>query len=210
MHLPFTHMVPAGQQVVPQTARPSGQVLTHLPPTQWVPEGQILPQAPQLALSVLVLTHTGATVPQRVVPFAQPHFPLTQTWPAGQIVPQAPQLALSLFRLTHTSPQRVVPLGQPPQCPCAHSSPRLQRWPQLPQLRTSVARLVHLPWQQVPLQQTREAAVSPQRWLFDEHATHTFWQRSRLSSPWKRLQYSWQSSFRSVSAAFEFAAEAKE
>ena len=107
VHLPLTQVVPAGQQTLPQMARPSGQVLTHLPLTQCVPEGQTVPHAPQLALSLLILTQTGATVPQETVPSGQPHLPSSQTWPAGQMVPQLPQLALSLSRLTHTVPHSV-------------------------------------------------------------------------------------------------------
>jgi hypothetical protein len=127
VHLPSTHTVPAGQQALPQMARPSGQALVHLPATQCVPEGQILPHAPQFALSVFVLTHTGASVPHRVVPLGQPHLPSVQTSPGGHIVPQLPQLALSVCKLTQTSPHSVVPVGQPPQWPCAHAWPRLQR-----------------------------------------------------------------------------------
>lgn len=115
--MPPTQTVFGEQQMLPQTARPSGQVLTHLPSEQCVPDGQMLPQAPQLALSVLVLTQIGAVVPHGVVPFGQPQTPSLQTCPAGQMLPHLPQLALSLLRLTQTSPHRVVPVGQPPQWP---------------------------------------------------------------------------------------------
>ena len=198
---PFTQFVPAGQQTLPQMARPSGHVLVQTPLSQCVPDGQTVPQAPQLALSVLILTQTGANVPHRTVPLGQPHLPSTQSWPAGQIVPHAPQFALSWLRLPQTVPHNVCPLGQPPQWPWTQCSPRRQRWPQLPQLRTSLARLVHLPWQQAPWQQTKAAAVSPHRSLLLGQCRQTLWQCSRLSSPWNRLQYSWQALRRSAASS---------
>ncbi len=53
--------------------------------------GQRLPQAPQLATSLAVLTH----VPEQLVcPVGQPQRPAAQTCPPVHATPQAPQLAL--------------------------------------------------------------------------------------------------------------------
>ena len=74
----------------------------------WVPLGQTLPQAPQLALSVWRLAHV---VPQLVCPVVQynPHVPPAQMYPAGHLWPQVPQLAGSVWILVHAPLQFVSP-----------------------------------------------------------------------------------------------------
>ena len=54
---------------------------------------QAVPQPPQLAVSVCVLTQRPM---QLFSPIGHEHMPAVQVWPIGQAVPHAPQLALSL------------------------------------------------------------------------------------------------------------------
>ena len=61
---------------MPQAVRPDAQLVMHAEPWQICPAGQALPQAPQLARSLVRLTHTD---PQAV-------------WPAGHAIPQAPAM----------------------------------------------------------------------------------------------------------------------
>jgi hypothetical protein len=68
-----------------------GQV--QAPFAQLCPPEQALPQAPQLAGSVAVVTQV---VPQSVCPVAQPQEPFEQLWPLAQAVPHAPQLLESV------------------------------------------------------------------------------------------------------------------
>lgn len=74
---------------------PPGQAQPPL--TQEVPVGQTIPQAPQLLLSLVVLTQRP---PQSVCPETQPQRPAVHTWPVRQTIPQAPQLDASLDGMT--------------------------------------------------------------------------------------------------------------
>jgi hypothetical protein len=77
---------------------------------QTVPVVHALPQAPQLALSVCVLTHTP---PQSVMPGPQsPQTPAEHCWPIGHAWPHMPQLLLSVCVLVQTPPQPIVGGGQ--------------------------------------------------------------------------------------------------
>ena len=67
------------------------------PLTQVVPDGQTLPQAPQLLLSVVVVTQRPA---QSVWPEGHWQRPAEHTWPVGHTIPQAPQLTASVEGLT--------------------------------------------------------------------------------------------------------------
>lgn len=80
---------------------------------------QTLPQAPQLAGSVLMFLQAPL---QQVCP--GPHaglqvnwqVPFTQFWPLAQARPQAPQLLTSLLVLTQVPLHADWPAGQPTHC----------------------------------------------------------------------------------------------
>jgi hypothetical protein len=98
VQLPQVSVPPQPSDTVPQFRPSCAQVLgvqAHLPFTQVEVELQVCPQAPQFALSVLVLVHTP---PQHVVP-------------EGHLFPQAPQLLLVVV-LVQVPKQFVVPEGQ--------------------------------------------------------------------------------------------------
>jgi len=63
-------------------------VFTHAPAEQTSPVAHALPHAPQFAPSVVVSTQS---VPQRVLPGAQPHLPAMQTSTVSHATPQSPQ-----------------------------------------------------------------------------------------------------------------------
>jgi hypothetical protein len=148
---PFIHACPAAQ---------SASVLhvcaaVHAPAVHASPAGQLTPQAPQFAGSLVRSTQA----PPQSVPPVQPigvHAPLTQAsplahsesvlhtegpvhtpaeqiWPATQATPHAPQLAASLRRSMQVPPQSVPALQPcaahlPPvhTCPAAQSASALQ------------------------------------------------------------------------------------
>jgi hypothetical protein len=112
-----------------------------------------LPQAPQLALSVLSFAQypappsTGQCVslaPQLVV-----HVPPEHTRPAPHTLPQAPQLALSVpsfaqYDAPPSTVQRVPPCWHlVVQLPPEHTSPAPHVLPHPPQFALSVAVLAH-------------------------------------------------------------------
>jgi hypothetical protein len=68
---------------------------------------QVVPQPPQLARSVCVLTHCP---PQSVLPDAQAQVPVAHVLPAGQALVHVPQYAALLFRSTHAPLQLVSPV----------------------------------------------------------------------------------------------------
>ncbi len=114
----------------------------------------LVPQAPQLALLVLVSTHTP---PQSLRPVGQEQEPLEQIFPPEHLVPQAPQLLESLLVLTQAPPHTVWPEGQEIlQVPLEHNSPDLQTFPQPPQLLRSVFVFTQMPLQSVPVRQRQE------------------------------------------------------
>ena len=100
----------------------------HAPLLQVLPEGQTLPQAPQLLGSELKSTH----VPLQGSPVRQPlplHTPLVHVSPEGQLL-----LLVQVWPLlAHTPLLQVSPVGQTS--------------PQAPQLFGSVCRLVQAPLQ---------------------------------------------------------------
>ena len=115
---------------------------THSPDAQICPSPQTLPQAPQLAASLVKLIHLPL---QSVVSAGQTQAPSTQFWPSTQASPQAPQLALSDERSVQTPQQSVfgVASGSSPsalqstsdgvQTPSAHVSVVAHFVSQLPQ-----------------------------------------------------------------------------
>jgi hypothetical protein len=80
------------------------------PPLQVSPDGQTLPQLPQLLASVWVSTHLLSQQlfggPQEAEP--QPHAPALQASPGGQALPQAPQLFTSVWVFTHVLLQQTL------------------------------------------------------------------------------------------------------
>jgi hypothetical protein len=60
-------------------------------PPKHVEAPQLIPQSPQLALSLWTLVHLP---PHSRVPVAHAHWPVWQTRPLGQALPQTPQLEL--------------------------------------------------------------------------------------------------------------------
>jgi len=104
--LVFTHE-PFGHIVVPPL-----QLVAQLPPLQTWPDGQALPQPPQLALSCVM---------QLPLQLSRPAWhwqdPLWQVCPAVQALPHAPQFCGSDAAFTHCEPQAVCPepqVGCPP------------------------------------------------------------------------------------------------
>lgn len=128
----------------------------HTPFVQACPPVQTVPQPPQFAVSVAVLTQIPL---HRVWPTGQAeevHTPFAQLCPLAQVMPQPPQLAVSVAVLTQVVPQRVWPTGQAGkvQAPPTHVRPAAQTLLQDPQLALSVAVLTQVPLQTVwPLAQ---------------------------------------------------------
>jgi hypothetical protein len=99
----WVRLVLGSMQLPPQLTSPLPQVALQVPPEQALPAVQTLPQAPQLALSVVSLAQYGAPPSgvqsvsfdwQLVV-----HVPPEHTWPVPHTLPQAPQLVLSVLSL---------------------------------------------------------------------------------------------------------------
>jgi hypothetical protein len=115
-----------------------------LPLAQVCSSGHVVPQAPQLTLSVSRLTQVP---PHRVSPVGQPHTLPVHTSPPVQAVPQAPQSLASFVRLTHIAGEVVLsmvplhpvsPVGHV-QVPLTHVAPSLAHtFPHTPQLLESV------------------------------------------------------------------------
>ena len=129
------------RQKPPQFVWPTGQLSEQVLPTQLVPPGQTLPQAPQLFGLLTRLTQLRPG-PQLVWPCGQMHAPPEQKVPAGQTRPQAPQLLESTARsrqVPRFGPQSVWPVGQSvTQLPARQLEVgALQTRPQAPQLALS-------------------------------------------------------------------------
>jgi hypothetical protein len=104
----FAALESVSTQAEPQRVVPAGH--THMPIAQVVPRAQTVPQAPQLAVSLVVSTHAPLHVVRPIVQVIV-HTPDEHTWPMAQAVPQAPQWAGLDCRSTHASPQRTsVPM----------------------------------------------------------------------------------------------------
>jgi hypothetical protein len=80
-----------------------------MPPWQRSPGKQLIPQPPQLSVSVIVLTHVPAHDFSLPVHAAQ--LPPRQVWPAGHRCPQLPQFAASTRTFTQRPPHAVCPPG---------------------------------------------------------------------------------------------------
>jgi hypothetical protein len=94
-------------------------MIMQAPLVQTWPMLQALPQAPQLAGSLRVLTQLPE---QLVVPEGQAQEPPTQAVPPVHAVPQAPQLLLLVWVFTQAPAQVAVPAGQVvTQAPLAQS-----------------------------------------------------------------------------------------
>ena len=91
MHVPLQSDWPVGQV----------QVLA----TQVCPSPHARPQAPQLPLSLDVVTHVPL---QSVWPAGHAHAPDEHRWPIAHTRPHAPQFALSLVRLAQLPPAQRV------------------------------------------------------------------------------------------------------
>ncbi len=78
----------------------------HSPPLQFEPDGQVLPQVPQLFGSVVMSTQELLQF-VRPVPHVVTHAPAEQTWPELQALAHAPQLSGSLWVSVQTPSQRV-------------------------------------------------------------------------------------------------------
>ena len=116
---------------------PSAQINRHVPELQVSPDGQEVPQAPQLPTSEANRTHLS---PQFVSPDEQTSWflaqlPETHENPSSQAVPQLPQWAELVASSTHDPPQFIVlPPQTMPQDPLKQLCPEGQEVPQLPQL----------------------------------------------------------------------------
>lgn len=104
---------------------------------------QLLPQAPQFALSVVRLTHVVSHFVWSAGHCAA-QVPLKQTWPAAQDAPQEPQCCTSLLVSTQVPLQFVAPAAQA-QLPSVQLAPPEQVVPHAPQLEALVCRLTHAP-----------------------------------------------------------------
>lgn len=111
---------------------------TQSPEEHVCPVPQTLPQAPQLALSLLKVLHEAAfpaVAAHNTPPVAQVgrHLPDTQAVPLPQATPQAPQCGFSP-NVTHSAPHFVFPSPQTSvQALLMHSSPAPHLVPQAPQ-----------------------------------------------------------------------------
>ena len=85
-----------------QIVVPPPQLVWQLPLEQTVPEGQTVPQTPQLTLSVARELQTPL---QSCSPLLQviAQWPRLHSSPAGQTAPQAPQFAGSFSRFAQTA-----------------------------------------------------------------------------------------------------------
>lgn len=129
----------------PQSVSPVGH--TQEPAVHVASSGHLLPQVPQLLLSVLRSRHT---MPQSVCPEEQPdeHTPPEHVWPAPQLLPHVPQLRRSL----EVSTQKPLQLVRPPphtHAPLAQLAPTEHTLPHVPQSNGSVERSTHPPLQSV-------------------------------------------------------------
>lgn len=94
-------------QLPPHIMRGDAQLVVDMqePLLQNWPEGQAVPQAPQLAMSVRVSTQAPEQSVRGAVHIeVGAHTPLLQKLPEGQALPQVPQLALSLRVSTQIEP----------------------------------------------------------------------------------------------------------
>jgi hypothetical protein len=179
---------------------PAAQKETQVPPWQaWLPE-HVVPQAPQLPLSVAVAAQYGEppSTTQAVWPLAhaETQVPEAQTWVEPHAVPHAPQFARSSASFaqngTPPSPPQVEKGAWQvdEQAPFEHTCPAAQRVPQAPQLAGSFLVSTHAPlhdvsdalhsWVQAPAEQICEALkshVRPQAPQFESSlrgSTHAF------------------------------------
>jgi hypothetical protein len=113
----------------PQLICVPGHETAHAPLPHTLPTEHVVPHAPQLKRSLVVLTHEPAPAsPVRQVTRPGPHInaqlPAEHTCPVVHLVPHVPQLVGSLWRSLQTSPHFVVPVPHVE----AHT-PRLQTIP---------------------------------------------------------------------------------
>lgn len=107
---------------------------THTPLTQVSPPPalHVLPHAPQLLLSVFLLTHE-VTVPTVQMSGSDPgheHVPAVQTPPTSHFVPQTPQFAGSLLLFVHEPLHRsgFVPPQLGAHAPARHTGLGAAHW----------------------------------------------------------------------------------
>jgi hypothetical protein len=137
IHTPEQRVYPA-LQAVPQP------LLVHVA-VPLGPLGHFVPHAPQLLMSLVVLTQA---LPQRMYGSVhwKPHIPVQTGFAFGgalQAAPHLPQLEVSLPRFTHDPPQLVSVPHSVVQSPALHTVPMPQTVPQLPQCLVSDCRSMH-------------------------------------------------------------------
>jgi hypothetical protein len=144
----------------PPTQQPFGQLLAlqaQDPFTHAWPAAQRLPQAPQLAVSLVRLASQPSAAallqspnPGEQVMWQVPPTQLAVPLVVLQTLPQAPQLLVSVAVLKQSPPQAVCVGGQEVwQVPPLQTFPLGQAWLHWPQLPESAARFTHLPPQSV-------------------------------------------------------------
>ena len=134
-----------GEQVAPSpiehTAMTTHEPLAH------IPDGQTVPQRPQLDESDCESTHRS---PHAVRPAGHAQTPPLQACAAGHERPHAPQLATSVVASMHLPPQMMRGEAQPDtHAPFMHVSPAVQLMPQPPQFVGSLCVLAQRPRQSV-------------------------------------------------------------
>jgi hypothetical protein len=153
--------VAAGQATGAVAGQVPGMVPLQMPPMQAWPDGQTLPQRPQLAASFCTLVQIsppgpkqpfGVAPPHDSEPPPPPHIPPWQITPGGQTRPQLPQLFGSDIVSVHIGPVgpghilglsgvQVIPPPLP-HIPAWQATPAGQTLPQPPQFEGSLPRLV--------------------------------------------------------------------
>lgn len=122
-------------QSLPQCVRPVSHS-SHLPDLQATPEGQTVPQVPQLFSSVDVSVH--APLQSVSLAFEQVHLPLVHATPDGQIAPHFPQFAVSVSVSTQVLSQVVGAVEGQSHVPSLQVAAVGQTLAQVPQWAVSV------------------------------------------------------------------------
>jgi hypothetical protein len=104
----------------------------------------LVPQAPQLSLSVSRFAHTPvAPVPHGCSSSPQPQLPVLQVSGRVHTVPQVPQLSASFVRSAQMPVPQLAPVVQS-QAPLMHTWGEVHLVPQAWQLFESVSELTHI------------------------------------------------------------------
>lgn len=135
--------LPPGQKPE-QLEAPNGQLATHAPRAQTVPEEQAVPHAPQFAGSSVSAVQVA---PQRVSPAEHAQAPPEHCSPTAQAWLHPPQCFASRWVSMHALPQRLVPPGQS-HAPASQNCVASQRRQLAPQWSWSVERSQQRPSRQ--------------------------------------------------------------